>query len=368
MLILSAAATANAETPDLFLPMGSYLKDFNIGTLIFSNKMAYLKSSTVFDNQLLSFEPAFNLVGELIHTPVQCAQEGYDLRKGSTTDLACDTSVIRPYENAARFLYSALVPYGSYIHSCTGILRTRENDRFYLYASCRPENATDRGNNLRDTFSPNRLDITDCTGNIENINGVLKCTDSPVVPRRILSGSYLEDCNLSASYYDPDTQILYAVFPDDVSIGIGFTEIDPYYSITLENAGECIGAGKDIAKIDLILVCQHNIYKEVKEYTASTVIPAGNYLLTCKNMIYYPCLGVDGQGLLAAGCASVQNGMMPNLFLEAHLSDADDKCRMANMGYVSNVNGELVCDPDITFDDEDPTQGSDLSPLLQCNP
>ena len=79
-------------------------------------------------------------------------------------------------------------------------------------------------------------------------------------------------------------------------------------------------------------------------------------------MIFYPCMGQNNRGLLAALCAERTYS-----FVRVQLLDADDRCRMSNMGYVSNINGKLVCDPDITFNNEEPTQGSDLLPQLQCD-
>ena len=76
-------------------------------------------------------------------------------------------------------------------------------------------------------------------------------------------------------------------------------------------------------------------------------------------MRYFPCMGDSGQsdqGVLIAQCANEKDSR----FKPTSLKENSSTCRMSDMGYVSNINGVLVCDPSISFDNEEPTDGTDL--------
>ena len=387
VLVLLAAtvnATGNEATPSLFIPLGSYLEHFNLGRIVYKQGEMYINKSPFGSKEIkLSFEAADN-----IPNPGSCWSQGYDLAKGNCTDLLCDTTTQRMPDEVSRFLYSAPMPYGSYLRKCTGIIRTLENNRYYLYAACLQAGWLSNSSDIH--YTKNRLDITDCQNNIDSDTaGVLSCTDAPVQLKQILSGSYLSMCNLSDTNYDPDS---------------GFNHIDSicgYFPkpVTLDEAGLCTGSRKDIAftsdsiyprqresplpeadncsengtsptfyrspprlSVSKAPVCMEDPTKEVRLHIASRYIPAGSYLLTCRKMAFYPCMGPDRQGVLSAQCLNPQGK-----FQEAQLAYGDSECRMSKPGYVSNISGQLHCDPDSPFDNEDTTQGTDLSSHFQCN-
>ena len=80
------------------------------------------------------------------------------------------------------------------------------------------------------------------------------------------------------------------------------------------------------------------------EHNVSEWIPRGNYLLTCKDIKFFPCLGENKQGRLEAQCALDSRG--ERRYVQSFLEDGDSVCRLANMGYISNINSKLVCDPE----------------------
>ena len=387
LALLTAAtnATGSEATPSLFIPLGSYLEHFNIGRIDFYQGEMYFNPRPY---GVLSKKLSFK-IADGIPNPESCWSQGYDLTKGSFTDLLCDTTEQRVPEEVSRFLYSAPMPYGSYLTNCTGIIRTLENNRYFLYAACLKAGY---GSSPSDSYyRKNKLDITNCQSDINSDeSGVLSCTDSPVRPKQIVSGSYLSLCNLSDTYYDPDH-----IF-DQITSVCGFNQTLLQFS----NAGSCIGLGKDIAFIfdspdptqeepsfpeadDCSEngttrykprplgfrisfrngpICKEDPTKEARLHFASRYIPSGGYLLTCRKIAFYPCMGPDRQGVLSAQCLNAQGK-----FQETQLAYADSECRMSKPGYVSNINGQLHCEPNSPFDNEDTTPGTDLSSHFQCN-
>lgn len=114
-----------------------------------------------------------------------------------------------------------------------------------------------------------------------------------------------------------------------------------------------IGTGKDIVTpvvsfVPPKLLCVDSANKNVTQITGSLTLSAGNYLATCRKVLFFPCMGQSGRGVLKAECLEYYGG-----FTETSLEDRDGQCRMSNMGYVSNINGHMSCDPDITFHDEE---------------
>ena len=290
----------------------------------------------------------------VIPTAESCWSQGYDLTEGYYLfHLVCNTAIKKTPELASRFFYSVLPSYGSFLHTCTGMLRTRENNRKYLYASCISGNKFFA--RLKDFVFTQKINITDCQNDIVNDQGILKCSDNEVKPRHILTGSYLESCNASDSIYDEDAGTLKTLCRNND----GYFPFEP----TLENVGSCMGVGNDIVLKDGKLECESAPNKKVTEHIASKFLPAGNYLATCRNMSFFPCMGESGHGVLVAECADLSGH-----FIETRLEDRGGTCSMSGMGYVSNINGQLTCDEDILFEDEDPTDGSMLQGDLQCNP
>ena len=330
------------SAPTLIIPQGSYLESYNIGSIYLDDGDFYFKAGRGALATKLSFQSTNS-----VPNAEQCWKMGFDLIKGEETDLACDSSSPSSVERASNFLYSALVPFGSYLSSCTGILQSQEENQTILYASCL-ERQGGRRSVANSFYKPNRLDITNCQGEIINTNGVLECTGSTVTPKQVLTGSYLESCSLSYASYNFETDNLYAFcgYGSDT----GDTPYSAFYGYNLENASNCIGSGKDIVWVGNKLECRDDSEKEVTRHTASLKLPLGNYLTTCSRVAFYPCMGSSGLGVLAAQCANKKND-----FIETRLEDRDVKCRMAEMGFVSNINGVLKCDPDITAFDEQPT-------------
>ena len=109
--------------PSLIIPLGSYMENTSLAMTYVSNNQLY--HTRYFGSY---------------STGLDCWQEGHDIYTNHELRFSCNTTVNRDIVNAADFLYSALIPYGSYLESCTGILRTRESinsqTRSYLYASC----------------------------------------------------------------------------------------------------------------------------------------------------------------------------------------------------------------------------------------
>ena len=109
--------------PSLIIPLGSYMENTSLAMTYVSNNQLY--HTRYFGSY---------------STGLDCWQEGHDIYTNHELRFSCNTTVNRDIVNAADFLYSALIPYGSYLESCTGILRTRESInsqiRSYLYASC----------------------------------------------------------------------------------------------------------------------------------------------------------------------------------------------------------------------------------------
>ena len=364
-LMATINATSNAATPSLFIPLGSYLEHFNIGRISYDQGEIYFNKAPFGGSRKLSFEVTDN-----IPNPGSCWSQGYDLTKGSDTELSCDTTKQRVPEDASRFLYSAPLPYGSYLDKCTGLLKTVENNREYLYASCL---IAGWGRGPSDKYyKKNRLDVTDCQNEIiSDKAGILKCSNSPVRLRQLLSGSYLASCNLSGTLYDPMHSRM--VLKTNCGFLCGPACDDNITNYSLYDAEDCIGSGKDLRFIiDNVapypkpsgndLICVDDSTREVRVHTASSYVPAGNYLLTCRQIAFYPCMGPNRQGVLTAQCLDERG-----IFQETQLVDGDSECRMSNMGYVSNIYGHLRCDPDIPFNNESPTQRTDLLPHFQCN-
>ena len=315
-----------------------------------------LATTYVSDNRLYSSQ-------SLSHYSIglDCWQSGYDISIDRRHRFSCDTTVQRDVVNAASFLYSALIPYGSYLENCTGILRTREsiNNRMrsYLYASC------DLG--LFSTILPSstgkdfamvqKIDITDCpAGHIASHEGELSCTSEEGPRRTIVSGSYLNSgCDLVETYYDVNDDRIH-------------TQCDGS-PVSISGVTEAIDLSMDVIYQNGHLAFAHTPAGAATVHQASLYLPAGNYTLTCVEAAFFPCMGEAGKGMLLARCMTGDKGVdFPRGFKNTVLEDTNSPCAMNNMGYISNIRGNLVCDPDVEFNDEEPTQGSGLMHHLQC--
>ena len=341
---LHAGAETETETTtaSLIIPLGSYLER------IPAHKLFILEGQ---DGPLLRTS-AYNHPFDLL----QCWQDGYDIT-AITSDqsayITCNQEVRRDrIVNAADFLYSSLIPSGPYLKLCTGIIRTREQvddvQRAFLYATCikapgRPFH-TDRD------YLVTKLDITNCSADrLVSIDGKLTCQETPETRLKVAFGSYLKQgCDITVSRYDEASNRLY-------------TRCDKM-NYQLDDVSQCINAGSDIVFSHEGLTCLSGSSTSASLQTSSAFIPPGNYTVSCTSIAYYPCAGPDRQGVLAARCRGLDDKYQSSM-----LMDANDRCSMANMGYISNIDGELVCDPDIPFNDEVPEEGSSLNQHLRCD-
>ena len=329
--------SADSE-PELFLPFGSYLEHVLLHKIFIRGGSFYYARAG--DPTRLSFAFADgNADAE------SCWRQGYDIKALSVSSLTCDTSQQKTPKNVAKSLNSVLVPYGNYLDSCAGTMRTIENGRSYLYSSC---DQIDYSPFPWD-YIPGRLDITDCKlGNISNEDGHLTCQETSDYSRQILSGTYLQHCNIEDTYYLKDAQQM--------------TTVCPGKSLTQSIPDDCLGSGRDIIFQNGSLKCIQSESDTVAIHTASPYLPPGNYLLTCRKPAFFPCLGRNRQGRLVAECQKEFGDLV-----SASLEDGDSPCRMDQLGYVANKDGVLVCDPSYKFNDEDPTVGTDLIHTFQCN-
>ena len=333
---LCLLARVCSSEPSLVIPLGSYMENVQLSSLFIS------------DNKLHYYVPGY---GPREPVDLDCWQAGYDFYLDSKKHLGCNTSQARGMENAARFLYSLLIPYGSYLPGCTGLLKTHEGSRYYLYASCRPS-----GVNKNTVLNTQKIDITDCpAGHLVNQLGNLVCKTSASPRRQIVSGSYLySGCDVADSDYNP---VLDQITTRCRNI--------PY---SISGVKSAIDSGKDVVYQDQGLKFTDPSKEPAAIHEASLYLPPGNYTLSCRDAAFFPCMGQAGKGLLVAKCLPANIPAQDELsrFKSAFLEDADERCAMHNMGYISNINGQLVCDPEIVFNyNEDPTQ-ADLVETLKC--
>ena len=316
--------------PGLVIPLGSYMETALLWRLYIS------------DNKLHYFDTSIDL---------DCWQAGHDIYFDHVQSLNCDTSETGDVVNAARFLYSTLIPAGKYLETCTGLLKMPVNvngtTRYYLYASCRAWSIH------KPPSWAQKVDITDCpAGQLVNRKGDLVCPDFFRPRRKIVSGSYLTSgCDVAESYYNASVD----------KISTRCEGID--YSIS--NITSAINSGKDVVYRNQSLEFANTSQGPASIHEASLYLPPGNYTLSCRNAAFFPCMGQAGQGLLVAKCLPAE-AYGKRDYKSAFLEDADDHCAMHNMGYVSNIDGNLVCDPDIEFNyEENPTEAG-LLEHLQC--
>ena len=324
--------------PSLVIPFGSYMETVPLSALYISDNKLHYSIGTAFTSTV----------------SLDCWQAGNDIYFNGE-ELGCNTSTTRDVENAARFLYSTLIPYGSYLENCIGLLKTLENfndkTHYYLYASCRTVI-----NQIKVVFRPQKIDITDCpAGHLINRDGNLICATAATPQRKVVSGSYLTSgCDVADSYYSPTLDRI--------------TTRCHKKLLSVSGVKSAIHSGKDVVYRNQSLEFADTSQGAASIHEASLYLPAGNYAVSCRNAAFFPCMGQEGKGLLVATCLSTDiTGIIPvSSYKNAFLEDADNQCSMHNMGYVSNINGELVCDPDVEFDyEEDPTQ-AELVKHLQC--
>ena len=332
----------------LFLPYGSYLEQVFLNRIYIRDGFFYYENGNGKSHRL-RFTPL-----DGIASPESCWSQGYDLKATSSYGLLCNTSQHRTPGNAAALVYSTMVPYSSYLDTCTGTMRTVENNHSYLYSTCRKDKAPPFSSW---GFIANKLDITDCnSGAIINQNGRLSCHKHSAYSRKILSGSYLQHCKITDTYYFEDTRHLITVCHSG--------KVGKYVSYA------CLGAGRDIIYQGGSLQCIESDTGQVEVHAASPYLPPGDYLLNCHKPAFYPCLGHNRQGRLVAECQTSKTdftrGRLTGL-VQASWNQGDSLCSVTRSGYITNSDGVLVCVPGDEFNDEDSAEATDRMHRLQCN-
>ena len=208
--------------PILDIPFGSYLAQCDLSRTHMSGGDL---SSHCSQNPGGFFEGRYGFSRLIsMHDAGSCWSEGADITINSAGQFECDRTVSREPVNAADFLYSRHAPMGSYTKSCRGILRAEEEGRSFLYATCISGNGV----------YPQRRDITNCQGmDIHNDNGRLNCRPASENTENVMvSGSYLQQCDLGLTHYDP--------LRDQLRTLCGHAVLS-YDSVTT-----CVDAGMDI--------------------------------------------------------------------------------------------------------------------------
>ena len=274
-LVLVLFSHSSLSAPSLFLPLGSYMSKTDLATVFYDESIDFLTDYNGMPSSPLGLKDARN-----------CWSHGYDISVNSEElnlqrYWSCERSESKrrqPPINAAMFLYSMLVPYGSYLEKCIGVIATLEDNRKYLYATC---------DSFLSSLRSQKLDITDC----ENMDitsdgsGTLSCRS----PRNLPPG------------------------------------VAPY-------------------------------------------LPPGNYILTCRNARYYPCGGRNKSGQLEVSCRTFSDARSNYSFEPSSFDglDGDDHCQVGELGYISNIDGALTCDPDVSFQSATEMPNSMLMTYFEC--
>ena len=274
-IVLILFSHISLSAPGLFLPLGSYMSKTNLAAVFYDGTSDFLTDFNSKRSSPLGLEEARN-----------CWSHGYDISVSSASltpyrSWSCDDSESKRRllpVNAATFLYSVLVPYGSYLEKCIGVMATLENNRKYLYATCDSHIGSPRSQ---------RLDITDC-GNMDissDGSGTLFCRS-----------------------------------PRNLPPGVG-----PY-------------------------------------------LPPGNYMLTCRNARFYPCRGRNNSGQLEISCRMFSDTRSHYSIEHSTFDgvDGDDHCQVGELGYISNIDGALTCDPDVLFQSATEVSNSMLMTYFEC--
>ena len=345
------------DSPNLIIPLGSYMRHIGLFEI-----NADADRNTMFHHQREGIS-------------LDCWRDGHDIDVVDEWHQCCmcNTSIDRERINAAKFLTSTLIPAGSYLNSCIGLLKTKERDldgamRDYLYASCLRSSSKlsyIRDNSDDGAIIYNRFDITDCDEDrIENISGRLECREEPQARRKIVYGSYLfQGCNAALTTYIESEDRLYTCCEHSKCI-LSIALIDS--GLFLENIQDCINNGMDITYTNYMLQCSQGS-TSARIHTASKYIPAGNYVLTCTHIAYFPCAGVNGKGLLVARCLKNEPRLWfgwRGAFPVSVYMENKDNC-ISELGYVRNNNTGLICLSDVEFDPENQQRGEFIN-SLQC--
>ena len=319
----------------LVIPLGSYLNAYNPADSIYSIKEGTFSGFRLSTRENLT--DCWLNGGDIYQTP---------LAERRSFSLACKPNTENPSAtgvNAANFLYKPNLPAGPYLRTCYISLAMITNGRKHLYTQCcihddclyRPG-----GRN----FKYGHLDITDCPeGQLRNNQGVVTCSQSPEF-RQIVDGPYLGSCELAYTYYHAHNDRLSTQCDGKVRSFTGVTS--------------CINNNQTISYNGANLVCTEATNGPAKIHTESRFLPAGSYTLSCKNMSFFPCLGPSREGTLVAECISGRAGVFAGVrygdgtkvapiygFTPITLLDADNACRMKEMGFISNFDSTLGCDP-----------------------
>ena len=181
-------------------------------------------------------------------------------------------------------------------------------------------------------------------------------------------GSYLNYCLGSLVTRENDRKILYTSCSDlqtPERLITGPIPVRPNLRPKTLDITDC--SDMDIAYNNRSLRCEgeKNLPEGVAPY-----LPPGNYLLTCGDIKFMPCEGNGGR--LTAKClnsgqhACIDSGQH-SLVSATMNSGSDDLCQVGRLGYISNIDGNLRCDPDIMFQSITEELNEDLIRYFQCN-
>ncbi|KEQ14992.1 hypothetical protein GZ78_24200 [Endozoicomonas numazuensis] len=344
------------EQQSLLIPFGSYLEKVKLNELYVNNNQLYHTGL---------FRAADSGFKKISPIPLECWEKQNDIAFNDDGYLYCNTSITYPEAiNAAVFSFTELIPTGDYTERCGFMLKTKENTdeglKSFLYATCYNygynfpiKNYTPRDYKdiwIRNTYTI-KSDITNCPpGGLHYENRGLKCVSYYNIPKhKIVYGSFLKSaCDIGYTFYGSNSDRLGTVCNDK--------------ALELNGVSDCIADGKDIVFEDDKLQCKPGeLVAEI--HTSSDFLPAGNYLITCVNSAYYPCLGENHQGLLVTQC--ITGGTYYSV-KTLTLENADEKCKMGGAGYISNLNSALTCDPLFNLNIEYPTQATDVAESFEC--
>lgn len=199
-LVFSLPHAAAIEYPD-FIPEGPYLSHVDLSYIDKESGGGYCflhaanEISEYFGHQVM----------KRICIPEACKGRDKLINfNEERRELECIPSNKGEIKNFARHLYSELIPWGRFLKSCHGVVKTVEPDGEFLYATCESE----------DLYYSQKANITGCLpGQIENINGMIVCVDSEPKFRQILVGSYLNVCELANTEYNSATKIVSTICP-----------------------------------------------------------------------------------------------------------------------------------------------------------
>lgn len=367
MVLFSAMLEGNQEdsqnnTGSLLIPLGSYLRHVNLANIFVSgNFLLYSASDFITKDGITEF------IDAPAKFPLDCWRNGLDIDLhapglASFVFMCNETHKYPKPVNVADFLYTHLIPGGYLTNQCGYMLKTRElidgEWQSFLYTTCSQKTYLSplrRGVPYKIRIMPSREDrvgLSDGKGSFATHQQMAK---------KIIYGSYLNSgCDIGLTDYSVEKDQL-------TTVCYTGSESIPY---TLNKTASCVEQSLDITFDEAGLTCQPGTLASTV-HTASYYLPAGNYHISCAHSAYYPCLGENNRGMLVTRCLrnpTGPKGSQVRLEVTATLDDSDDLCQMNSVGYISNFDSVLRCDPTFRMEQEYPTQAADIAADFTCNP